>query len=718
MKPIEFYKFVHLRGPNMWTYCPVLEVWADIGELEDYPSNKLPGFAERLSTWLPSLVEHHCSYEERGGFLRRLEEGTWVGHIVEHVCLELQTLAGMSGGFGRTREMARRGHYKIVVRIWQFDVTKRAIELARDLVMAAINDEPFDLVAAREILIDMADSLCLGPSTAAIVDAADERRIPAIRLNDGNLVQLGYGAHQRRIWTAETDRTSAIAESISRDKDLTKDLLGCCGIPVPEGRTVESPEDAWDAAQDIGLPVCVKPTDGNHGRGVFIDLKTQEEVATAYGVALDEGSGVLVERSLPGVEHRLLVVGDKMVAAMKGDMVSVTGDGRQTVLDLIASQVNSDPRRGTTEEHPLNLIRIDTAARMELDRYGFDENSVPPAGKEIIIQRSGNHAFEVTDEVHPETARLVCLAAKIVGLDIAGIDLVCPDISKSLVEQRGAIVEVNAGPSLLMHLKPAIGTPRPVGRDIVNHLFPEGDAFRVPVVGITGHRDTTVVARIVASLLSCANRFTGLSCATGLYLANRQVQAGDCTHWEHGERLLKNRNVEALVIENPPEMMAAEGLAYDRCQVGVVTALDPTATMPQHGIENSDHIYKVLRTQVDVVLNGGAAVLNAEDEAVAEMAELSDGEVIFFAGDVALPRIVEHRQKGGRAVVIRDGHIVLAAASMEAPLLELSAVPLLNQGMDRLSGILAALGAGWALGLTPDILRAAIATYLPESASV
>ncbi|GAB1393373.1 cyanophycin synthetase [Rhodocyclaceae bacterium] len=716
MKSIEFLKIVHLRGPNMWTYRPVLEAWVDIGELEDCPSNTIPGFYERLSAWLPSLIEHRCSYEERGGFLRRVQEGTWPGHILEHVTLELQNLAGMPGGFGKAREMEKRGVYKVVVRAWHEEITRAALYAGRDLVMAAIEDRPYDVAGTIEKLKDMVDDLLLGPSTAAIVDAADDRDIPAIRLTNANLVQLGYGSRQRRIWTAETDRTSAIGESISRDKDLTKELLGYCGVPVPEGRMVDSAEDAWEAAQDIGLPVCVKPYDGNHGRGVFIDLNSKEEVETAYGVAIDEGSGVMVERSLSGVEHRLLVVGNKLVAANKGDMVSVTGDGKSTIQQLIDTQINSDPRRGATEEHPLNFIRIDTAARMELERHGYTEASVPPSGKEVIIQRAGNHAFDVTDEVHPETARLACLAAKIVGLDIAGIDLVCSDIAKPLTEQKGAIVEVNAGPSLLMHLKPAVGTPRPVGKAIIEHLFPDNDTGRVPVIGITGSRDTTIVARIVASLLSYGNRYTGLACANGLYLNGRVIEKGNCTRWEHGQRLLKNRNVEAIVIENPPATMAGEGLPYDRCQVGVMTAMDNAALMPEHGIENTDQLYKVMRTQVDVVLKGGATVLNADDPTLVEMAEYSDGEVIYFGADAAAPVIVAHRQKGGRAVVLRDGHIILAAASLEAPLIEISAVPLLQASQAHLPGILAALGAGWALGLSSDMLRAGIATYLPVSA--
>jgi len=711
MKSIEFIRIVHLRGPNMWTYRPVLEAWVDIGELEDCPSNTIPGFYERLSSWLPSLIEHRCSYEERGGFLRRVQEGTWPAHILEHVTLELQNLAGMPGGFGKAREMSTRGVYKVVVRAFHEPVTRAALYAARDLVMAAIEDRPFDVEAAVEHIRDLVDSLCLGPSTASIVDAADDCDIPAIRLSEGNLVQLGYGSRQRRIWTAETDRTSAIAESISRDKDLTKSLLQSCGVPVPEGRMVDSPEDAWVAAEEIGLPVVVKPYDGNHGRGVFIDLTTRTEVENAFAVALDEGSGVLVERSIPGIEHRLLVVGGKLVAATRGDMVSVVGDGTSAITALIDSQINIDPRRGTTEKHPLNYIRLDSAARLEISRQGFNADSVPPAGHKVLIQRAGNHAFDVTDTVHADVARAACLAARIVGLDIAGIDLVAEDISRPLAEQRGAIVEVNAGPSLLMHLKPAVGKPRPVGEAIAAHLFPDGDNGRIPVIGITGSRDTTAVAQIVARLLQLDGRRTGLACSAGLFLDRRQVQTGDCAHWESAQRLLMNRAVDAAVIENPASIMASEGLAYDRCQVGVVTAIDDAAVMPEHGIDNAEHLFKVFRTQIDVVLPSGVAVLNADDPTVASLAEISDGEVIFFSADASLPLIVEHRRKGGRALVVREARIVLAAGPQEAPLIDLAAIPLLAEKGDHLAGILGAVGAGWALGLAPELLRTGIETY-------
>lgn len=444
-KDIEFLDVVTLRGPNIWTYRPVLEAWVDIGELEDFPSNTIPGFYERLSGWLPTLIEHRCSPGVRGGFLQRLREGTWPGHILEHVTLELQNLAGLPGGFGKARETSRRGVYKVVVRAWHEQVTRAALQEGRDLVMAAIEDRPFDVPAAVARLRALVDSLCLGPSTACIVDAADDRDIPYIRLFEGNLVQFGYGSRQRRIWTAETDRTSAIAEGISRDKDLTKELLSTCGVPVPEGRLVQSAADAWEAAQDIGLPVVVKPYDGNHGRGVFTNLLTRDEIESAYAVAVDEGSGVIVERFITGNEHRLLVVGDRMVAAAAGEPAWVTGDGVSTIEDLIGSQINTDPRRGRTENHPLNPVRLDSAARLEIARQGMTATSVPAAGRNVLIQRSGNVAFDVTDRVHPSVAATVALAARVVGLDVAGVDLVTDDISRPLDQTRGAIVEVNAG---------------------------------------------------------------------------------------------------------------------------------------------------------------------------------------------------------------------------------------------------------------------------------
>jgi len=720
-KDIEIFDVMSLRGPNMWTYRPVLEAWVDIGELEDFPSNTIPGFYERLSTWLPTLIEHRCSPGVRGGFLQRLKEGTWPGHILEHVTLELQNLAGMPGGFGKARETPVRGVYKVIVRAWHEEVTRAALFTARDLVMAAIEDRPFDVPAAVDNLRRLVDDHCLGPSTACIVDAADDRDIPSIRLSDGNLVQLGYGARQRRIWTAETDRTSAIGESISRDKDLTKSLLQSCGVPVPEGRMVESAEDAWDAAEDIGVPVVVKPYDGNHGRGVFTNLMTREEVETAYAVAIEEGNGVIVERFIPGNEHRLLVVGGRVVAAAMGETASVVGDGKSTIDELIESQINSDPRRGTTEDHPLNRVRLDSAARLELKRQGYaDGSAVPPEGRTVLIQRNGNVAFDVTDRVHPSVAANAALAARIVGLDIAGVDLVATDISRPLAEQRGAIVEVNAGPGLLMHIKPAEGEPRPVGRAIVDHLFPSRngveDDGRIPVVGITGTNGKTVVAKLVARLLQLSGKHTGLACSDGLFLDRRQVEKGgrgDRASWDAGHRILMNRAVEAAVFENDSGMILSQGLPYDRCQVGVVTNFGKPDHIGDFYVEDEDRMYNVLRTQVDVVLKEGVGVLNAADERLVEMAELCDGDVIFFGLSADLPAIATHRAAGKRAVFVRDGKVVLATGSSETALTDVSAIPLTYAGRVafQIENVLAAVATGWALGISNDLIRAGIVTF-------
>ena len=355
---IQLLRTTYLRGPSVWTYRPVLEVWLDLGELEDYPSNKIPGLNERLTTWLPDLVEHHCGVGERGGFLLRLKEGTWMGHVLEHVVIELLNLSGMPAEFGQTREISRRGVYRMVFRCPEEAVARVALEHGHRLLMAAINDEAFDLKAAIHAIKTAINDRYLGPSTGCIVDAASARRIPHIRLNDGNLVQLGYGAAQRRIWTAESDQTSAIAEGIAQDKDFTKRLLASCGVPVPEGQIVRNADEAWEVAQDIGLPVTVKPSDGNHARGVTLELSREADIKAAFALAEPEGSDVIVEKFIDGVEHRLLVVGGKVVAATKGETVSVHGNGQSTLRELVAV-LNEDPRRGPEQEYPLDWIDVE-----------------------------------------------------------------------------------------------------------------------------------------------------------------------------------------------------------------------------------------------------------------------------------------------------------------------------------------------------------------------
>jgi cyanophycin synthetase len=710
---IEFISETVLRGPNGWTYCPVLETQVDIGSLEDFPSNLIPGFSERLSAWLPGLIEHRCSPGVRGGFLQRLGEGTWPAHILEHVSLELLGLVGLQSGFGRARETEKRGVYRVIISAQQEAVSRLALQIARDLVLAAMADRPFDLEESVELLRDLAESKWLGPSTAAIAIAAEERGIPMMRLNEGNLVQFGYGCQQRRIWTAETDRTSAIAEGVSRDKELTRRLLAQCGVPVPEGRIVATPEEAWEAAQEIGLPVVIKPTDGNHGRGVFTHLSSQEEIIAAWKIAVQEGSAVLVERFIVGNEHRILVVGGTVVAAARGQIASVIGDGESTVLDLIESQLNSDPRRGTTEDHPLNRVRIDSAAQIELSRQGLTEDAIPAVGQEVLIQRNGNVAFDVTDQVHPEVAEQVCLAARIVGLDIAGIDLVAQDISRPLADQGAAIVEVNAGPGLLMHLKPADGVAQPVGKAIIDHLFSAESTGRIPLVGVTGGCGRLAVAQGVAQLLREDGRRTGLACANGVWIDQRRLQAEDGANWNGARRLLLNPRVEAAVIENDSHIILNEGLAYDRCQIGIV--IDAAEAAREHPeLADTAANLRVLRTQVDVVLPSGCAILDATDPVAVKMIELCDGEVLLFSIDAASPVLLEHLKRSGRAVTVRDDFIVLVYGNDEVVLGPVSDFAETAQNLNALNCVLAIAAAGWALGIAPAQLRGALKTRVTQ----
>ncbi len=715
-QPIQILHTNHLRGPSIWTYHQAVEVLIDIGALEDCPSHTLPGFTDRLLDWLPGLHEHHCGLGYRGGFVERLRDGTWPGHIMEHVSIELQNLAGLPSAFGKARSTDQRGVYKVVVRTGQKEVGIQALNDARDLVMAAINDEPFDVAKCVDHLKFLIEQHAMGPSTRAIVEAATQRKIPHIRLiDDGNLVQLGYGAKQRRIWTAETDRTSAIAEGISKDKELTKDLLRSCGVPTPAGQEVDNAEEAWEAAQDIGLPVVVKPSDANRGRGVVLDLHTREQVMAAYEIAAKVSSYVMVERMVEGEEHRLLIVGGRMVAAVRGELSYITADGRSSVAQLVESQINSDPRRGIEEHFPLNpvLLPANRKVMLELQRQGLTPESVPEAGRKILLERNGVLNQDITDEVHPATAELAALAARIVGLDIAGVDVVASDISRPLEAQGGAIIEVNAGPGLLMHLQPAVGQPRPVGEAIVEHLMGTGNSGRIPVVGISGVEHTTAVAMLTGWLLYRAGYVTGLACNAGLYLQMDRIETASPGEWESGQRILMNRTTTAAVVESGPRSILEHGLAYDRCQVGVVTGVPLPDGLQDHHIHNHEQMRNVLRTQVDVVLPGGCAVLNADDEVCAGLAELCDGSVLFYTVNADHERRAEHcAEEGGRFLVVREQRIVLLDHRGETTVMDLRhpTVERLLQQHLPLPALLAAVGAALALDMDPALVRAGVET--------
>lgn len=691
-----------LAGPNVWTYRSAMEVWLDLGELEQLPSNRMEGFNDRLLDMLPGLAQHHCGVGEPGGFVSRLHDGTWMGHVLEHCVIELLNLAGMPTGFGQTRSTTRAGVYRMVFRARNEPTATCALRLGLELLHAALNSASFDVKVAQAQLHDVVDATWLGPSTAAIVDVATKRGIPHLRLNDGNLVQLGYGAAQRRIWTAETELTSAIAEGVASDKDLTKSLLKACGVPVPEGEVVSSAAHAWRVAQDLGGAVVVKPSDANHGRGVTLDLTKQSDIERAYKVADAQGSEVIVERFLRGHEHRLLVVDGRVVAAARGEVAEVIGDGASTLSALVESQINSDARRGTTEGFPLNKLILgeDPVVLLDLERQGFSPDDVVPKGRKILVQRNGNVAIDCTDEVCAQVAHSVSLAARVVGLDVAGIDVVCEDIGKPLDSQGGGVVEVNAGPGLLMHLKPAIGQPRPVGEAIIDALFKgqEASTGRVPLVGIAGTKGAAAVSRNTAFLLGLLHGPVGLACGDGVWLGRRFTEPADRDYWAQCQRLVMNREIQSVVIEASPLMILDSGLPYDRCLVGVVTDVDGFAGLSQHDIHSSADMPRVLRTQVDVVLASGTCVLNADIPEVAELAQWCDGDCIWYASADAPSNLPGARWVlcGTTTISLWENGVVVAQA-----------VPDLSNG-DAPLDLCAAAGAAWASGLTPELIVAGL----------
>jgi UDP-N-acetylmuramyl tripeptide synthase len=639
---MEIQKVQSLRGPNMWANFPVLEAWVDLGPYKDSPSDELPGFNDRLKAWLPSMIEHHCSVGERGGFFERLRRGTYQAHILEHVSLELQCLAGTDVGFGRARETSTEGVYKVVIEYDYEELGLAALEAGRRLCLAAIHDLPFDVAAEVERLSDLHRRLTPKAETAALVKAAKRRRIPVRFLNGEGLIQLGYGTRQHRLQGSQTDRTSATAEAIARDNQLTRNLLRAIGVPVPAGEAVASAAAAWEAAQELNGPVSVRPQFGKERRPEWSGLRTEAEVTAAFEAAAD-GARVLVEECLPGATHRLLIVGGRMVAAVRSD------DGG---------------------------------------------------------------AVEVTAGVHPEVAGRAVEAARVIGLDVAAVEVVTEDVGRPL-EEKGAVRAVHTQPDLLEFLRPASGEPQPVAEAIIATLFPEGENGRIPVVSITGTNGKTTTTRLIAHILGQAYRLVGMACSESISIGSRVIETGDCSGPKSAQAVLQHPDVHAAVLETARGGILRAGLGFDKCLVAVVTNVGKGDHLGLHDIHTLEQVAKVKRTAVDVVLPEGAAVLNATDPLVAEMAEHCRGGVIYFARDRNHPVIERHRDAGKKAVFERDGSIVLAEGPHETPLVALARVPLTHGGRVgfNVENSLAAAAAAWAVGVPLGQIRAGLESF-------
>ncbi|HYE20709.1 MAG TPA: cyanophycin synthetase [Tepidisphaeraceae bacterium] len=713
-----------LRQHNLHAYFPVLRVVMDVGEYDDRPSNGFPGFVDRLTAWLPGLHQHECSVGRPGGFIERLNRGTYLPHICEHVTIELQNLMGFDVTYGRARGTGERGVYSVVIAYEEEEPARAAFDTALRLTLAAMHDQPFDAPAEVERLLELADEYRLGPSTAAIVSAARRRGIPVTRLTPtSSLVQLGYGKFQKRIVASETSNTSAIAVELCQEKPMTNRLLRSVGVPVPEGEVVRSADDAWRVARDVGLPVVLKPEAGNQGKGVSVNLRNEAEVRRAYDVAAAYDPRVLVERHVQGVDYRLLVVNGKMVAAARREPAQVVGDGVHTVEQLVAI-VNKDPRRRPGHSNPLTQITLGEAADLVLAQQGYDRQFVPLPGQVVRLRTNANlstggTATDVTDEVHPRNARLAELAAQFLALDVAGIDVICHDIRRPLDGQGGAVVEVNAAPGLRMHLHPTAGKPRRVGRPIVDMLYPDGAPSRIPIVAITGTNGKTTVGRLVAHVFETARKVVGRTSTEGVYIDDRRIVAGDCSGPKSAQAVLLHPHVEVAVLETARGGILREGLGYDGCDVAVVTNVS-NDHLGQKGIETVEDLAKVKQVVVEAVDRDGATVLNADDPLVAEMSAASDAPVIYFTRDTANPVVAAHLADGGRCVSATEGAIVLHAGGTATELLRLTRVPFTRGGRVgfQVANALAAVAACWGAGVNPALIARALSTFKQDVQTV
>ncbi|WP_269531185.1 cyanophycin synthetase [Chitinimonas sp. BJYL2] len=698
-----------LRGPNLWSRHTGIEgiVRCDGAERA---VTQLPDFEQRLRARFPALMPLSAMHHD---------DVISVAHALEFAALGLQEQAGCPVTFSRTTQTVEPGVYQVVVEYSEEAVGRLAFELAEQLVNAALADTPFDLDAALKQLRDLDEDERLGPSTGSIVYAAAARGIPFRRLTTGSLVQFGWGSKQRRIQAAEVDSTSAIAESIAQDKELTKKLLHAAGVPVPTGRPAKDADDAWAAALEIGLPVVVKPQDGNQGKGVTVNITTREQLDLAFKVASEFRDDILVERYLPGHDFRLLVVGDKLVAAARRDPPNVIGDGKRSVRELV-EDVNRDPRRGEGHATSLTKIRLDEIAVARLEMQGLTPDSVPAKGQRVVLRNNANlstggSATDVTDDVHPEMAARAIEAAQTIGLHICGVDIVCDSVLTPLEDQGGGVVEVNAAPGLRMHLSPSYGKGRNVGEAVVDMLYPAGDDGRIPVLAITGTNGKTTTVRLTAHLIAASGLRVGMTNTDGVYVNGRQIDSGDCSGPRSARNVLMHPDVDAAVFETARGGLLREGLAFDRCQVAVVTNVGRGDHLGLNYITTLEDLAVLKRVIVQNVAPNGYAVLNAADPVVAAMAANSPGQIIFFAADPHLPVMAAQRAQGRRVVYIEDGKLVAAEGEVQWTF-SLTEVPITRGGTIgfQIENVMASTAAAWGAGISWPAIELGLKTFTTD----
>jgi cyanophycin synthetase len=729
------------RGPNLYSRRPVIRIRIDLGVLEDWPSNRIPGFNGALLDALGGLAGHGCSCPERGGFAARLADGTWLGHVIEHVALELQTLAGSPVSRGKTRSVAgQRGVYDILFRYEDeplgLAAGAQAIRLVLSLLPAelgswsgerllppALSADPRDIPAVVVGLERIFARGRLGPTTDAIVRAARRRAIPANRLDRQSHVQLGWGSRQKRVRASITSETSHIGVGQAGNKDVTKSILQDLGLPVPRGKLVRSAEEALAAARALTVPVAIKPLDGNHGRGVSTDLRSDAQIVAAYQAAAKISPSVIVEQHLPGRDHRILLVDGKVVAVAERAPASVVGDGFHTIGQLI-DLLNEDPRRGEGHEKVLTRIKVDRALEDMLERQGRRLESVPLAGETVRLRgtanlSSGGTSTDRTDDIHPHNRLIAEMAARAIGLDIAGIDFMSPDISRPVNETGGGIVEINAAPGFRMHLAPSGGQARDVAGPVIDMLFPRGTPSRIPLVAVTGTNGKSTTVRMISQILRASGLRLGLTNTSGVYVDDVLLKAGDASGPRSAAMVLRNPAVDAAVLETARGGILREGLGFDSCSVGVVLNVSEDH-LGIKGVNSLKELAAIKAVVVSSVARRGAAVLNFDDPLTRAMARKARGRVIWFSLSAGAddPALAAHLLAGGSAVLREQDEIVLWEGRSSTFVASVAAIPATAGGLAsfNVDNALAATAAAVGLGIEPAAIARALTGFRSDFA--